>query len=165
MVSRRTFFKSLGVATVATAIGAPLMPLQAANSTFNTSIFSNKKRIALIGDSAQARLLSEFIRQHPGQLELVTPDHNTEHFSSASHLKQSESVTDVVFISGINKCEQEVIEAIKQGCLVCVDRLPVYEPKKLSKINAMASGYFSKVNIMYMIDGQPYLMPNKALEV
>ncbi len=165
MVSRRIFFKSLGVATTATVLGAPLMPLKAANSTFNTSIFSNKKRIALIGNSEQARLLMEFIDQHPGHLELVTPDHHTGHFSSARHLIQSESVADVVFISGIKQCEPEIMAAIEQGCEVCVDRLPVYEPKQLSKINAMASSYFSKIHIMYMIDGQPYLMPNKALEV
>jgi hypothetical protein len=165
MVSRRTFFKSLGVATTATVIGAPIIPLQAAEANFNVSFFSNKKRIALIGDSEQARLFADFIGQYPGKLELVTPDHNTRHFSSASHLKQSEQVADVVFISGIRKCKSEIIEALEQGCHVCVDRLPVHEPRDFSKINAIAASNFCKVNIMYMIDNVPYVMPNKALVV
>lgn len=165
MISRRTFFKSLGVTATATVVGAPVIPLQAADISFNPSFFSNKKRIALIGDSEQARLLADFIGQNSGKLELVTPDHSTRHFSSANHLKQSEQVADVVFISGIRKCKSEIIGALEQGCHVCVDRLPVHEPRDFSKINAIAAGHFCKVNILYMINNAPYLMPNKAVVV
>lgn len=163
MVSRRTFFKSLGiVATGATVLNAPT--LHAEDVTFASSYFSNKKRIALIGSSEQAQLLVDFIHQYPNRFDLIMPE-NTQCFSSVEQLMQSGQIADLVFISGIRKCETAVMEALNNGCMVWVDRLPVYEPHQCAKINAIAAGNFCKVNIMYMIDGSPYLMPNKAVIV
>lgn len=162
MVSRRIFFKSISMLSGGIVLaGSPISNL-AANSSPAFGSNARKIRVAVIGNENAAAPYLDFASQNPKSVALVTSELSGNicfpHFDS---FLESGAAADAVLFTGAKNNRAALLKALKAGYLVWSDRPVAFTPLACQKLNNIAAGYFSKIQIAHVIGNEICLMENK----